>query len=178
MTDEHEEQAEKTRTDYLIIAPQKRIERMLLKLLAYMSEDQKELLPALWEIEHIFPQTWDTKYYNYDKEKIAESLEHIGNKLPLEKKLNISASNNYFDKKKEKYRASQIAISAKIGNSSLIEWNLDNIADEDIKIAAQVKQLFKTWVTDYESAPILKGKSQPTPEEQAQIERFRKLGYI
>lgn len=178
VTDEHEEQAEKTRTDYLIIAPQKRIERMLLKLLAYMSEDQKELLPALWEIEHIFPQTWDTKYYNYDKEKIAESLEHIGNKLPLEKKLNISASNNYFDKKKEKYRASQIAISAKIGNSSLIEWNLDNIADEDIKIAAQVKQLFKTWVTDYESAPILKGKSQPTPEEQAQIERFRKLGYI
>lgn len=178
VTDEHEEQAEKTRTDYLIIAPQKRIERMLLKLLAYMSEDQKELLPALWEIEHIFPQTWDTKYYNYDKEKIAESLEHIGNKLPLEKKLNISASNNYFDKKKEKYRASPIAISAKIGNSSLIEWNLDNIADEDIKIAAQVKQLFKTWVTDYESAPILKGKSQPTPEEQAQIERFRKLGYI
>lgn len=178
VTDEHEEQAEKTRTDYLIIAPQKRIERMLLKLLAYMSEDQKELLPALWEIEHIFPQTWDTKYYNYDKEKIAESLEHIGNKLPLEKKLNISASNNYFDKKKEKYRASQIAISAKIGNSSLIEWNLDNIADEDIKIAAQVKQLFKTWVTDYESAPIQKEKSQPTPEEQAQIERFRKLGYI
>lgn len=178
VTDEHEEQAEKTRTDYLIIAPQKRIERMLLKLLAYMSEDQKELLPALWEIEHIFPQTWDTKYYNYNKEKIAESLEHIGNKLPLEKKLNISASNNYFDKKKEKYRASQIAISAKIGNSSLIEWNLDNIADEDIKIAAQVKQLFKTWVTDYESAPIQKEKSQPTPEEQAQIERFRKLGYI
>lgn len=178
VTDEYEEQAEKTRTDYLIIAPQKRIERMLLKLLAYMSEDQKELLPAVWEIEHIFPQTWDTKYYNYDKEKIAESLEHIGNKLPLEKKLNISASNDYFDKKKEKYRASQIAISAKIGNSSLIEWNLDNIADEDIKIAAQVKQLFKTWVTDYESAPIQKGKSQPTPEEQAQIERFRKLGYI
>lgn len=178
VTDEYEEQAEKTRTDYLIIAPQKRIERMLLKLLAYMSEDQKELLPAFWEIEHIFPQTWDTKYYNYDKEKIAESLEHIGNKLPLEKKLNISASNNYFDKKKEKYRASKIAISAKIGNSSLIEWNLDNIADEDIKIAAQVKQLFKAWVTDYESAPILKGKSQPTPEEQAQIERFRKLGYI
>lgn len=178
VTDEYEEQAEKTRTDNLIITPQKRIERMLLKLMAYMNEDQKDLLPVYWEIEHIFPQTWDTKYYNYDKEEVAERLEHLGNKLPLEKKLNISASNNYIDKKKEKYRDSKIAISSKFGNSSLTEWNLDNIADKDTKIAAQIKQLFQTWVADYEPAPVVEEKTRPTPEEQAQIERFRKLGYI
>ena len=49
---------------------------MLLKTLAY--EQQDTLLPSKWEIEH------------------------IGNKLPFEKKLNIVAGNGYFAKKKKR----------------------------------------------------------------------------
>ena len=86
--DEYELQAEKLRTDNLLIRPNRKVERMILKLLAYEEEKQEDLLPSYWEIEHIFPQTWDTKYYTLDEEEANDKLEHIGNKLPLEKKLN------------------------------------------------------------------------------------------
>lgn len=133
LDDEYAINAENARTDNLIIAPHKNMVRMLLKLLAYQEEEQKELLPTYWEIEHIFPQTWDSKYYTFDEEEANQKLEHLGNKLPLEKKLNISASNNYFSKKKEKYQTSNIAIIKKLGNSCLEEWNLDNISTNDKK---------------------------------------------
>lgn len=94
------ENVEQQRIDNLIVTPHRNMVRTLLKLLAYQETSQADLLPTYWEIEHIFPQTWDSKYYSFDKDEANDKLEHLGNKLPLEKKLNISASNNYFDKKK------------------------------------------------------------------------------
>ena len=177
--DEYELQADKIRTDNLLIKPNRKIERMILKLLAYQEEKQEGLLPNYWEIEHIFPQTWDSKYYTLNEEEANDKLEHIGNKLPLEKKLNISASNNYFDKKKEKYRESGIAICQKLANSSLGEWHLGNIEQNDEKICSQLKSLFKKWVEDYqstekapESAPI------PTEEDLAMMKILRDKGLI
>lgn len=168
--------AEKQRTDNLIIAPHRNMVRMLLKLLAYQDPSQTELLPNYWEIEHIFPQTWDSKYYNIDKEKADEMLEHIGNKLPLEKKLNISASNNYFDKKKVKYVESKIAICRNLGNGSLDEWNLDSIAVNDLKVCEQIKNIFSQWVADYNPKP------EDTPqktlsEAEAMIKKLQEMGY-
>jgi hypothetical protein len=141
--------AEKQRTDNLIIEPHRNTVRMLLKLLAYQEANQTELLPPYWEIEHVFPQTWDSKYYTLDTDEANAKLEHIGNKLPLEKKLNISASNNYFDKKKSRYKESKIAISQNLGNSSLDEWNLDNIVTNDLKVCKRVKSIFSQWIEDY-----------------------------
>ena len=179
LEDEYAQQAEKARTDNLLITPNKKVERMLLKLLAYQNENQDVLLPGYWEIEHIFPQKWDSKYYTLSEEDTNTKLEHLGNKLPLEKKLNISASNNYFAAKKGKYQESKIAICQKLGNSSLVEWNLDNIVDNDAKIAAKVKSLFKKWVEDYEpeetkcdSAPV------PTEEELEMINMLKAKGLI
>ncbi len=163
--DEYEQQAEKARTDYLLIKPNKKVERMMLKLLAYQEDMQEDLLPGYWEIEHIFPQTWDTKYFTLDADEANDKLEHIGNKLPLEKKLNISASNNYFDKKKEKYQKSNIAICKKLGNSSLSEWYLKNIEKNDESICTQIKTLFQKWVRDYE--PIESSINEgPIPSEE------------
>lgn len=176
LDDEYAISAEKTRTDNLIIAPHKNMVRMMLKLLAYEEKAQKELLPTYWEIEHIFPQTWDSKFYTFDKEEANEKLEHIGNKLPLEKKLNISASNNYFIRKKEKYKQSQISISKKLGSSALEEWNLDNITSNDIKICSQVKNLFKQWVEDYISIDNPKPTQELTEEQLEMIETLRNQG--
>ena len=177
--DKYELQAEKVRTDNLLIKPNRKVERMILKLLAYQEDAQTDLLPNYWEIEHIFPQTWDSKYYNLDEDEANDKLEHIGNKLPLEKKLNISASNNYFDKKKEKYKKSEIAVSEKLGKSSLSEWNLTNIEQNDEEICKQIKQLFKQWIDEYEfqeaaslQAPV------PTAEEAAMIKMLREKGLI
>lgn len=177
--DEFELQAEKIRTDNLLIKPNKKVERMILKLLAYQEEKQETMLPSYWEIEHIFPQTWDVKYFTFDEEEVNDKLEHIGNKLPLEKKLNISASNNYFDKKKEKYKESGIAICKKLGNSSLSEWYLDNIVKNDEKICAQVKDIFKKWIADYEPIEVPEVEVPvPTEEDLAMMKILREKGLI
>lgn len=179
LDDEYAQQAESVRTDNLIIRPHARIERMVMKLWAYSCEDQEGLLPPYWEIEHIFPQTWDTKYYTLGDEEISDKLHHIGNKLPLEKKLNISASNNYFFKKKEKYKESQIAISKKLGQSSLEDWDMDNVDTNDERICKTLKNLFKKWVEGYEPANILESdKPVPTEEELAMIKMLKEKGLI
>ena len=79
--------------------PNRSIVRMLLKLLAYNNAKQDKLLPDKWEIEHILPQKWQSNYFlNNSDEEIKEKIEHLGNKLPFEKRLNIVAGNGYFAK--------------------------------------------------------------------------------
>lgn len=176
---EEEQRAEQTRTDNLLIMPHKNMVRMLLKLLAYEDADQTTLLPNTWDIEHIFPQTWDSRYYNLNKEEANATLEHLGNKLPLEKKLNISASNHYFDKKKDKYKESKIAISRRLGESSLIEWDLESIAKNDVAVSRQIKTVFAKWLDDYDALQV-EGNQVPVPtaEEQAMIDMLRSKGLI
>ena len=178
LEDEYAVNAEKVRTDKLIIAPHKNMVRMLLKVLAYQENTQTDLLPGYWEIEHIFPQTWDSKYYTLNEEEANEKLEHLGNKLPLEKKLNISASNNYFAKKKDRYKDSKIAIIKKLGDSTLDEWNLTNIDTNDTKVCEIIKGLLKAWVDEYEGKEDSPKTPEATPEELAMIKMLKEKGLI
>ena len=178
LEDEYAVNAEKARTDKLIIAPHKNMVRMLLKVLAYQDNTQTDLLPGYWEIEHIFPQTWDSKYYTLNEEEANEKLEHLGNKLPLEKKLNISASNNYFAKKKDRYKDSKIAIIKKLGDSTLDEWNLTNIDANDTKVCEIIKSLLKAWVDEYEGKEDSPKTPEATPEELAMIKKLKEKGLI
>lgn len=178
LEDEYAVNAEKARTDKLIIAPHKNMVRMLLKVLAYQEDTQTDLLPGYWEIEHIFPQTWDSKYYTLNEEEANEKLEHLGNKLPLEKKLNISASNNYFAKKKDRYKDSNIAIIKKLGDSTLDEWNLANIDTNDTKVCEIIKGLLKAWVDEYEEKEDSSKTPEATPEELAMIKMLKEKGLI
>lgn len=178
LEDEYAVNAEKARTDKLIIAPHKNMVRMLLKVLAYQENTQTDLLPGYWEIEHIFPQTWDSKYYTLNEEEANEKLEHLGNKLPLEKKLNISASNNHFAKKKDRYKDSKIAIIKKLGDSTLDEWNLTNIDANDTKVCEIIKSLLKAWVDEYEGKEDSPKTPEATPEELAMIKKLKEKGLI
>lgn len=178
LEDEYAVNAEKARTDKLIIAPHKNMVRMLLKVLAYQENTQTDLLPGYWEIEHIFPQTWYSKYYTLNEEEANEKLEHLGNKLPLEKKLNISASNNYFAKKKDRYKDSKIAIIKKLGDSTLDEWNLTNIDANDTKVCEIIKSLLKAWVDEYEGKEDSPKTPEATPEELAMIKKLKEKGLI
>ncbi len=173
-----ENNAEQSQTDNLLIMPHRNAVRMLLKLLAYEDPKQTDLLPSYWEIEHIFPQKWESKYYNIAKEDAEQTLEHLGNKLPLEKQLNISASNGYFDKKKERYRTSEIAICKGLGELSVSEWNLDNIKKRDAELCQQIKAIFAQWINDYEISDSHRQTPIPTPEEQAMIDELRRKGLI
>ena len=119
--------------------------RMLLKLLAYNIEEQKELLPYNWEIEHILPLKWQTSYFNSNEDEVNELIETIGNKIPFEKRLNIIASNGYFLKKQEQYAKSNIAIAKAMSNSNIKDWKLEEIRERNIRIIDEVIDTFNSW---------------------------------
>ncbi len=158
--------------------PNRNVVRMLLKLLAY--EKQDELLPARWEIEHIFPQKWQTNYFpDVSDATIKERIEHIGNKLPFEKKLNIVAGNGYFAKKKKEYNASKIAITKAMGTSEIMEWDMDSIIKRDIRISDSIMELLSKWNNEYLNIPIATTtEEKPSEEDLACIEEFKKKGWI
>lgn len=117
--------------------------RMILKILSY--QHQTELLPERWEIEHIFPQKWQANYFpNSSDKEIKDLIEHIGNKIPFEKKLNIIASNGYFQKKQISYEKSKINIVLELSHSSK-NWDLDKIRERDIRISDELSSLLQTW---------------------------------
>lgn len=157
--------------------PNRNVVRMLLKTLAY--EEQDDLLPSRWEIEHIFPQKWQTNYFpNIPEETIKDKIEHIGNKLPFEKKLNIVAGNGYFGKKKALYKTSMIAITKALGDSKIDNWNLDSITERDLRITDIIVKILKRWNDDYMTQSSCNQKEMPTEEQLAQIEEFKKKGWI
>ena len=157
--------------------PHSKAVRMLLKMLAYSEQD--ELLPDKWEIEHILPQKWQDAYFiNHSDEEIKEKLEHLGNKLPFEKKLNIIAGNGYFVKKKKEYSNSAIIITKNMGESKITDWNLDSVSERDIRVSDKIKDIFKNWRNEYSSTKTEVEMQEPTAEQLAMIEEFKKNGWI
>lgn len=158
--------------------PNRNVVRMILKTLAY--ENQDELLPEKWEIEHIFPQKWQANYFpDIPDATIKEKIEHIGNKLPFEKKLNIAAGNGYFGKKKKEYSASKIAITNAMGISDVQDWDLDSIMKRDIRISDDIMAILKKWNDDYFFIPEqVEATEKPSEEDLARIEEFKKKGWI
>ena len=119
--------------------------RMLLKLLAYNTDGQNELLPYSWEIEHILPVKWQTSYFNSNKDEVNELIETIGNKIPFEKKLNTVASNGYFAKKQEQYKKSNIQIAKAMSDKGIKDWKLEEIRERNIRIIDEVIDTFNSW---------------------------------
>ncbi|WP_416322360.1 DUF262 domain-containing protein [Mycoplasmopsis felis] len=109
-----------------IINTPNNITRIILKLIAYSSNKQNKLLPQDWEIEHIIPQRW-TKENHIDK----KIIEMIGNKLPLEKKINVLSSDNILQFKFNYYKKSEIGIVHDFmqENNTLNSWYIENVKD-------------------------------------------------
>ena len=125
---------------------------MILKIIAY--QHQSELLPEKWEIEHILPQKWQSSYFPTNSEsEVKELVEHIGNKIPIEKKLNIIASNGYFAKKKESYRKSKVGILLDLTQNNN-NWGLDEIRERDIRISDELVEILKDWGLNQSEANI------------------------
>ena len=130
--------------------PHRNAVRMLLKTLAYNYDIQDELLPEKWEIEHILPVKWENSYDLRENEKIAkEKIEHLGNKTPFEKKLNIIATNNYFSKKKLSYSKSKIEMTKEIGKTKSDKWDLDDIVERDVRMTDRIVNILKLWNNEY-----------------------------
>jgi uncharacterized protein with ParB-like and HNH nuclease domain len=103
------------------------------------------------ELEHIMPQTIDTKrskeefgdwvsYLGEDAALHSEYLVKLGNLTMLGKKLNIVASNNPFEAKKIEYEKSEIAATRELANVK--EWGLIQI---DLRTAELAKKATELW---------------------------------
>ncbi len=161
--------------------PPKNTVRMLLKIMSYQEKEQKELLPEKWEIEHIFPQKWHNNYFNNQEksdEEIKEQIEHLGNKIPLEKKLNIEAGNGYFGRKKENYQKSNIQLVKKMGQIPAEDFTLEDIDARDEEIANMIQNLFLKWSEEYDLQNSLKVSNKPSEEDLKKIEEFRAKGWL
>ena len=153
--------------------------RMLLKVLAYDNPAQKDLLPDKWEIEHIFPQKWDSSFFTISEDEANTKLEQLGNKIPLEKPMNIRASNTYFDKKKEQYRTSKIAVANDLANLPKDNWLIGDIDNRNKEVSKQLSNIFDNWINSFgpvaeEHAP----KPTPTAEQAEMIRQLKEAGLL
>jgi uncharacterized protein with ParB-like and HNH nuclease domain len=103
------------------------------------------------ELEHIMPQTIDTKkakqefgdwvsYLGEDAALHGEYLTKLGNLTMLGKKLNIVASNNPFEAKKLEYEKSEIAMTRELAKNE--SWGLELI---DARTKVLAKQATELW---------------------------------
>ena len=135
--------------------PHTKIRRVLLKVLAYncKSNTDNSVLPYGWEVEHILPQKYENSYFaNYNANEIKEHISHLGNLVPIEKKLNIQVRDGYFGKKREKYRNSNIAILRELSNHPSTDWGLEEIKSRDEQLKQSLIDLFTCWNDEYERA--------------------------
>lgn len=102
----------------------------------YLKYETQEIIYG--EVEHILPRNWqDTCYQNLNKDEAGRYIESIGNKMWLEKSLNIKASNHYFKSKKEKYKDSKFQEAVGLSELPQDEWGKDDIIKRE-------KEIFET----------------------------------
>ena len=151
--------------------PHRNIVRMLLKSYAY--NHQEQLLPDNWQIEHILPQKWQSSFFpETDSKKVNEMIEHIGNKTPFERKLNIVASNGYFKKKQQEYQKSEIEVTKILVTSIDNDWT----EHRDLIVSTEIMKLLQEWESDYQKNK--NNVTTPSEEDLAMIEKFKQNGWI
>lgn len=90
-------------------------------------------------IEHILPKKWNN-YDKWDNDSWAMNLNRLGNLVPLEWDLNISAKNEFFARKKDKYAQSKIQDAVDLLEND--EWYPIHAAARDKEIMARLRQFF------------------------------------
>lgn len=168
--------------DYIcskIEIPHYMIGRMLMKVIAYNHQDA--ILPEKWEIEHILPIHWQDSYFlNMTDEEINSYIEHIGNKIPFEKRLNIIASDGYFAAKKDQYAKSRIEIVRNLSKSPSNNWHIQDILSRDVLLFNEICDKLESWRQDYDDAckRIERQVDNPTEEDLRRIEEWKRRGLI
>jgi Protein of unknown function DUF262/Protein of unknown function (DUF1524) len=111
-------------------------------------------------IEHIMPQTIDTKksfrtqggdwvtYLAADAAKHAEYYQRIGNLTLLGAELNVPASNNPFSAKKKFYERSEIRLTKEL--CEFEEWRIAQIEERSKRMAEEATRI---WRIDSNAAP-------------------------
>ncbi len=121
-----------------------RLARALILLQAYLNDDQVELLPKNFDIEHIFPRRWqNTSYNGWTENDATASLERFGNKVAIEKKVNIQAGNGYFARKKKIYSdKSKVAEVVDLSKLEQDDWSKADIENREKEFLDDIVKFF------------------------------------
>lgn len=99
------------------------------------------------EIEHILPKKWiNSNYQGWEEQEAKAYLEQIGNKMLLEKKLNIECGNGYFGKKKEYYKDSHFVEAQNLANHPNNDWLKEDIEARNKEIYERLALFFKNQI--------------------------------
>lgn len=125
----------KTTSENFTYLSSSKISKLLLYIKAYEINEQS-FINFNAEVEHILPKKWQENNYNgWSRKDANELLEKFGNKVLIEKKINISAGNEYFKIKKEKYKSSKILDCKNLSTIENNNWSKNDILEreEDFK---------------------------------------------
>jgi hypothetical protein len=86
---------------------------------AYLDNNQSYISYEA-QIEHILPKKWNG-YDAWTEETHTNDVNKLGNLVVLEKKLNISAKNEFFVRKQKEYKKSEVIEAQKLCN--IPTWN-------------------------------------------------------
>ena len=77
------------------------------------------------------------------------------------------------------YIASKIAIIKAIGTSDVADRNMDSIMKRDIRVSDEIIKTLNRWNNEYLNIPIKENEAEePSKEDLARIEEFKKKGWI
>lgn len=123
-----------------------RCKRGIILLSGFLNESQNVedfydlILNSNIEIEHILPRKWSDNN-DWDEQKAKEVMETLGNLAPFEKKLNISASNEFFKKKKNYYKESKFADIQDL--LELDKWDYNEVKRREENIIIRIKSFIE-----------------------------------
>jgi hypothetical protein len=115
---------------------------ILLSSLLNPKQDRKQFLEVIqnkFHVEHILPKKWND-YDGWTADSWKKWIDRIGNLVPLEWKLNISAKNEYFPRKKDKYKLSKMEGVQEL--CLLNEWTEAQVAKREEVITKQFQDFF------------------------------------
>ena len=100
-----------------------------------------KVLGGKCDIEHILPRNFNN-YDGWTEETHKENVNKLGNLIPLEKKVNIQAKNEFFRKKKEIYKKSEVPEVSELGKSRVREWTPRNLERRHRESLKRLKGFF------------------------------------
>ena len=119
-----------------------KISKFILSRLAEDLMTGDSLLSSEIDVEHIMPQNPKAyQSWGCDEKVHAETVELIGNKTILYKRLNQIATNDPYEKKIESYKKSDLKLTQEVAKKYKT-WSVETIKQRSKKIAEEFSALY------------------------------------
>ncbi len=118
------------------------VRHILFKLEKYLSGIDHDFESAQYTIEHILPEKPDEAWNTFQEENIDKFIYRLGNMTLLEAALNREIGNCGYDKKIEKYRASQFLQTQAIAEH-YNEWNESKVESRQKQLADKAAHIWR-----------------------------------